>query len=173
VKIVALDLSLTAPGWAMNEPQSSGVWHPAGLRGMPRLRWIRDKVAQCVTLADLVVIEGYSYGSKGRAVVNIGELGGVVRLALSDAGVPYVEIPPPCLKKLATGKGNTPKEAVLAAAIQRLGYGGYDHNEADALWLLEAARQQYELAGRVSLPQVHLAALAKVQWPVYREPTVC
>ena len=79
--------------------------------------------------------------------------------------VPVVEISPSALKKLATGKGNSPKDAVLAAAIQRLGYKGHDHNEADALWLLEAAQQHY---GRctVVLPKTHLKALEAIEWPV-------
>jgi hypothetical protein len=55
-------------------------------------------------------------------------------------GVPYQGVPVGTIKKHATGKGNAPKEAMIAAARAR-GYSPADDNEADAiallLWALE------------------------------------
>lgn len=163
--VLALDLSLTALGWARNYgEQRSGVWSPPG-KGVERLASVQNWLDGMLLRADLVVIEGYSFASKGRAVVSLGELGGTVRLHLHQNGVPYAEIPPSCRAKLATGKGNAGKDEVLAAAIRRLGYAGHDHNEADALWLMQAAQHGFGLPGAVSLPTTHTDALAKIQWP--------
>lgn len=165
MKIVALDLSLTRSGFATSEDYSGVLRPPKGYEsGMLRLGWIREAVLAIAEDADLVVVEGYSYGSKGRAVVNIGELGGVIRLAFHDAGIPYVEVPPPSLKKYATGRGNADKDSVLAEAIRRLDYDGHYHDEADALFLLEMARAHYDLPC-TPMPALHRSALDGVQWP--------
>jgi crossover junction endodeoxyribonuclease RuvC len=177
-RILALDLSLTATGWATNatlfDAQASGVLSTAKLRGMERLAYIRSFVEEAVREVErgtglgfhpIVVLEGYSFGSKGRAVINLGELGGVIRLALRDRGTPYVEVPPANVKKYATGRGNAPKEEVLAAAIRRLNFAGHDHNEADAWWLRAMALDHYGEISEPIVPKAQRAELAKVAWP--------
>ena len=56
-------------------------------------------------------------------------------------GVPYEGVPVGTIKRHATGKGNAPKEAMIAAALAR-GFSPADDNEADAiailLWALES-----------------------------------
>lgn len=137
--------------------------------GMERLAWIREHLAvdYCAT-ADLVVIEGYSFGS-GRAggtthAHALGELGGAVRLELWDRGIPYVDVPPASLKKYATGRGNANKEQVLVAAVRRLDYQGADPNEADALWLREMGCDAYQTRPP-RVPAAHQEALHAVPWP--------
>jgi crossover junction endodeoxyribonuclease RuvC len=145
--VSAFDLSLTSTGYAT--PEGSGVLVPPdGMRGIDRLRWIRRHVLDLAR--GLVVLEGYSFASRGRAIVSLGELGGVVRVALADARIPWVDVPPAVRCKLATGRGNAPKEAVLAAAIRRLGYAGHSHDVADASWLRQAALIHYGLRRRAS-----------------------
>jgi len=110
------------------------------------------------------VLEGYAYGIKAAsALVDLSELGGVVRLELSDKGIPFVDVPPASLKLFATGKGNAPKDQVLAAAIRRLGYAGHDHNTADALWLLSMALVR--TADPARLTEYQRRALEKIVWP--------
>ena len=154
MNLIAYDLSLTCTGWAT--PTQTGTLVPPESvgKGVERLQWIRDKVT----------IEGYAFGRANRAAA-LGELGGVVRLALHEAEIRYVVLSPSTIKKLATGKGNAAKPAVLVEAVKRLGYDGSDDNESDAMWLLEAALQHYEFPERVQLPKAHLVALAVVQWP--------
>lgn len=166
MNILALDLSLTSSGWArcVGGVTDHGLLEPHGRRGYERLEWIRSEVLRLAAGADLVVIEGYSFGSRGNAILSAAELGGVIRMALHDLGYRWVDVPPATLKKLATGKGNASKEQVLAAAIRRLGYEGASPDEADALWLLEATLQHYG-CGSVELPKAHREALGKVEWP--------
>ena len=164
MRILAIDPSLTATGLCY--PDGTTETLKTRLTGMERLEWLRDYVAIYAEDADLVVIEGYSYGSKGRAVVNIGELGGVLRLWLYEYGPPYVEIPPSCLKRYATGKGNASKDDMLQAAVVRSGHTFCDNNAADAWWLWQAALAHYcpESESLVRMPKAHLEGLKKVVW---------
>lgn len=166
--VVSLDLSLTASGVADSRTMDSRVISPPrGLSEGARLLYLQKAIDQATAGADLVVREGYAMGTKNMAHVrSIGELGGVVRLTLHCRNRPLVEIPPSTLKKFATGKGNAPKEAMLQAAWQRLGYTGHDNNVSDALWLLQAALVHYGLPGAVQMPKANVAALGAVDWPV-------
>lgn len=163
--ILALDLSLSSTGWARHSWKqiSSGVIQGTGT-GMERFAKIQDGLSPLLSAADLVVLEGYSFASRGRAIISLGELGGVVRYRLHLKGIPYVEVPPSCRAKYATGKGNAGKDAVLAEAIRRLDYGGHSHDEADALWLLAMTLDRYGIH-RSNVPKSHRAGLEKVPWP--------
>lgn len=164
MNVLGLDLSLTATGVALPDGRSA-TWSTTR-RGMERLDHLRGKVIDLLEAepVHVVAIEGYSFNSKGNSIVNLGELGGVIRWTLWRFGFTYTDVPPPCLKKYATGAGNASKEAVLAAAIRRLGYEGHDHNQADALWLRAMALDHYGHPV-VTVPAAHRDALAKVAWP--------
>jgi Holliday junction resolvasome RuvABC endonuclease subunit len=167
VRAVGLDLSLTATGIDYDAgPQTISVKS----QGVPRLADISQAILDIVRSlpAELVVIEGYSYASANVAH-QLGELGGVVRLALWSHAVPYVVVQPASLKVYATGKGNANKDEVLAAAIRRLGYAGADHNQADACWLRQMALAHYGDEKAVTVPATHAKALAAVKWPKLRE----
>jgi len=176
VRLAAFDLSLTAIGYArtfgsevaLGRPWESGVFKP-GYAGPKRL-WhalnevvnIAGRVDQC----DVVILEGYAYAARHQAH-QLGELGGVIRLGLFQRKLPFVVIPPSKLKQFATGKGQIEKEAVIAQAVRRLGYEGYSHDEADALWLLQMGLHRYGLPGAVEMPKANRAAIedANIKWP--------
>lgn len=165
MNILALDLSLTA----------TGVCHPDGTteilaphkkdRGAARLHAITTAITYRTRgKADLVVIEGYAFGARGRATFNIGELGGCVRMLLFRDQIPFVEVPPACLKRYATGRGNATKDAVLSAAVLRSGRA-MSNDEADAWWLWVMAMQHYNRpAGLPKMPKAHQIALGGVEW---------
>jgi crossover junction endodeoxyribonuclease RuvC len=163
--IVAFDLSLTSTGVADRDgtrricPKSTGV---------ERLVEIRDAVIRTcyrhILKHDLVVIEGYSYAS-GNKAHDIGELGGVVRLALHEAGIRYEVVPPASLKLYACGVGNASKDDVLLAAVRRLGYEGKSKDEADAYWLYALAMHALG-EPIVDVPKAHLRALKALPWAV-------
>tara|TARA_B100000745_G_scaffold123035_1_gene79901 strand:+ start:1456 stop:1995 length:540 start_codon:yes stop_codon:yes gene_type:complete len=71
------------------------------------LRWHNGR-------AEKVILEDYSYGSTGR-VFNIAENVGILKLKLKQNGFRYETVPPTVIKKFATGKGNSNKEAMLEA----------------------------------------------------------
>ena len=169
MNVLALDLSLTGTGWAT--PEATGTLVPPAKvgKGVDRLRWIRDEVLVLAwPVPDLIAIEGAAFGqARGSSRLHaLGELSGVVRVALHELGVPVVDVAPAVVKRLATGKGNAPKEAVLVAAVRRLSFEGHSPDAADARWILEAVAQHYGLPWRATLPAAHLVKLdASVQWP--------
>jgi hypothetical protein len=61
---------------------------------------------------DHVLIEGYSFGSASGRCFDIAENGGLLKHKLWKEGYRYSTIPPTTLKKFATGKGNSDKEAM-------------------------------------------------------------
>ena len=178
MNIVGLDLSLTATGIATEV--GTEVLR-TDLRGCERLERLEAKIMTRVgcfhavggwtadpydgRLADLVVLEDYAY-SRSNQAHQIGELHGVIRLALHEAGIPVALVAPTARAKYATGSGRAGKAEVLAAAIRRLGYGGHDDNEADALWLREMGLDRHAGEGRLPwVPESHRVALDKVDWP--------
>lgn len=164
MNIAAFDLSLTATGYALASDGivTTGTIATVTRRGLDRLRWIRDQVLDAAAGADLVALEGYAFARANQAH-QLGELGGVVRLALYERRVVVVDVPPASLKLFATGKGNAKKEDMLGAAIRRLGYARNDHNEADALWLLRMAQCGAGLEIPTNAEQRR--ALEKIAWP--------
>jgi crossover junction endodeoxyribonuclease RuvC len=160
--IVALDLSLTASGFACSDGRSGVLSPPKGWAGMTRLKWILDSVWNLTEKADLVVIENYAFDRPNQAH-QIGELGGIIRFTLWEAGKLYVEIAPSSMKKFATGTGNASKDEVLVAAVKKLGYQGFSKDQADALWLLEMALAHYD---KRTLTAKQTQAVEKIQWPL-------
>ena len=47
------------------------------------------------------------------------------------------------MKKFATGKGNADKGQMIEACQEKLNIQTNDDNEADALWILEWAKENY------------------------------
>jgi hypothetical protein len=89
-----------------------------------------------------------------------------MRLALYEAGVPFVEIPPTCRAKFATGKGNAGKSEVVSAISVRTGIvwdGGDGTDRCDA-WVLEEMLRFKLGLSVIDWPKSHTDALEKVDW---------
>lgn len=165
LSVTALDLSLAHTGFATSDGRVGVLEPPKGCIGMPRLKWVLDSAWNLAEHADLVVLEGYAF-ARPQFAHQLGELGGIVRFTLWEAGVRYVDIQPKSMKMFATDNGNAGKSDVLVAAVKKLSYDGADDNEADALWLLEMARAHYGTrtnAARLTAKQTQ--SLSKIQWP--------
>jgi hypothetical protein len=175
--VVALDLSLTSTGVADRNGTRRIVPKTTGVE---RLGEVRDAVlrachphvtldeqiwcagGRCDNRPDLVVLEGYSYAS-GNKAHDVGELGGVVRLALFEAGIRYEVVSPSTIKIAACNAANAGKADVLLAAVRRLGYEGNSTDEADALWLYRLTL--HALGGEpLPVPKTHLRALKALPW---------
>ena len=164
--VVGVDLSLTATGIA--RVRLSGV-KTATLsskhRGISRLRDLAYEIRCQCDDADLVVIEGPSYGSVGAGFHERAGLHWLVVDLLSVRDIPYVIVPPSVVKKYATGKGNANKGAMIDAATRRYPHieTGGDDNQVDALWL--AAMGLDYLTDEHAVPESHRATLNSVTWP--------
>lgn len=72
--------------------------------------WAYSVVWDC----DLVIIEGYSMGSRGH-VFDIAENTALLKYKLYREDIPIHICPPTTLKKFATGKGNSDKDAMYSS----------------------------------------------------------
>lgn len=118
-------------------------------------------------LPELCLIEGYAYAAKGRAVISLGELGGVVRdhiVGLSDV---TVEVPPTTLKRFLTGKGNADKLAVTQKLVRRFDREFKTDNLADSFGL--ALLGSVVLEYRVANTQFERDAASVVQGMIQQE----
>jgi len=158
MNVVGIDPSLTSTGVAHADGQFTIKW-PG--KGVDRLDDVYRRVISGAIwpdeAPDLVVIEGYAHG-RGHQAHQMGELGGVIRLAMRHAGVTFLDVAPPSLKKYATGKGNAGKELVLVEAVKRLGYDGSSTDEADAMWLRQIGLALYDMPC-AEVPATHRVAL--------------
>lgn len=166
-RVIGLDLSLTCTGVA-GEGWTDIIRPRTGLRGHPRLAFIVDQVAVHIRNADLVVIEGPSFG--GGVAHRHEDLAGLrvmVRHACWRRGIPYAVVPPSCRALYATGKGSGSKGAVRDAVRERYGVecdgpGRYD--QADAYVLL--AMGLHHLGWPIAVPpDSHRRGLDGCQWP--------
>ena len=64
-----------------------------------------------------ILIEDYSFGSKGR-VFNLAENCGILKYMLYKQGYKFFTVPPTVVKKFATGKGNATKEKMYEAFVK-------------------------------------------------------
>lgn len=80
----------------------------------------------------LLVIEGYSFGSRDSHAHSLGELGGAFRLAAYRLGWSVLAVPPSTLKKFVSGRGDTKKDGMRMEVLAKLGYTSTDDNDADA-----------------------------------------
>ncbi|UOB09130.1 Holliday junction endonuclease [Streptomyces sp. HP-A2021] len=159
-RILALDLSITATGYALPDGQTAtfkGPW-----KGDWRLVAIKTAVAGHADSIDLAVIEDLPAHAKAAGIT--GMVHGAVRAVLLEAGVPYVLITPATLKAYATGKGNADKTAMAIAALKRAGREFGDDNQCDAWWLRAAALDWYG-HGEFDMPKAQRDRLGKVTWP--------
>ncbi len=142
---------------------SAEVWKTS-LRGSARLEWFYDSMIRLLAteMPLLVVVEGYAY-ARGNQQAAMGELGGVVRLALHKWGGDVVVVPPSSLKKFVTGKGNAPKDKVMMEAYKRFEIDVPTTDECEALCLaLMGATGSFDYVP--NLPVAHLEALKKIKW---------
>ncbi|GII63576.1 hypothetical protein Skr01_36610 [Sphaerisporangium krabiense] len=164
--VVGLDLSLTATGVAdLSAPRHTSRIRPGDLRGTERLRYIYAAVGDQIDGAELVVVEGPSYGSmSGAGHHEAAGLWWLIRYELDLYKLPVAVVPPSVLKKYATGRGNATKADMRVALLQRTGIDLRDDNEVDAWWLAAAGHHHLgELL--VELPAAQRAALGSVAWP--------
>lgn len=101
-----------------------------------RLNAITEAIEAGLDGVSLAVLEGPAFSSKGQGVHSRYWLWGKVYDVVAGAGIPVLVPTPNQRAMYATGKGNSPKDAVLAAVIRRwptVQVAGND--QADALIL--------------------------------------
>jgi crossover junction endodeoxyribonuclease RuvC len=165
MNIMGLDLSLTSTGYSINGETGTIA---VKTRDAERLYDIREDVVNLVKShdVDVVIVEGYAFSARNSQSHKIGELGGVIRLSLYELDVPYVEVPPTCRAKFATGKGNSSKTEVVSAVSARTGivWSGKGTDDMCDAWLLEQMGLQWLGLSEYDWPKSSIDALKTVDW---------
>lgn len=144
--IMGLDVSLTNTGVAIlynGRVRTFSIGKGTEVSSLERLAYYRKEVLELLERyqPDVVMIEGYSFASKFSRPHSIGELGGVLRLALFDwanqrALSPYAFlVPPTTLKKAIRGIGKGTKKDVKADMLELTGLTFPDDDQCDATGL--------------------------------------
>jgi Holliday junction resolvasome RuvABC endonuclease subunit len=163
--VIALDVSLSCTGVA-----GTG-WTDrirTKLRGDERLAYLESGIVSFIKAADMVAMEGPSYGHSGpRFHEDLAGLRILVRRYCHRHRIPYALIPPKSLKLYVTGRGNATKGEVRSAIADRYGIhteGAGRYDMADAYGVLAAAS---DWLGQplAPVPERNATALAGCQWP--------
>lgn len=163
--VVGLDLSLTCTGVA------GAGWTDkirTKLRGDERLAHLEAEIVSFIRVADLVAMEGPSYGHG--AMAGHEELAGLrilVRRYCYRHQLPYAVIPPSSLKLYVAGRGNATKGEIRSAVADRYdvhteGAGRYDMADAYGVF---AAASDWLGQPLAEVPERNRKALAGCQWP--------
>lgn len=177
VVVLGLDLSLTSTGAATYSSElgyQTRTLKPQARKacGHDRLEWFIQAVEAEAKDADLIVVEGPSYGSAHRGERGHHERAGLwwlVSHALWLRMYTVAIAPPAALKRYATGKGNASKDTVLREVTRRFPEFQGGNDEADAL-VLAALGAEHLGHPIVDMPMAHRSALAGVDWPEVRSP---
>lgn len=173
MNIIGLDPGLCHPAVAYMAGQNIDTYSidTKGLTGMRRIKYILEKLF--LPQPNRIIMEGYAFGmGRGLAcrLADMGELCGIVKWECEKRNVEVIVITPTALKKFATGKGNSNKEAVRDAANKEREKAGLPwlktHDEADAYWLLKIGLElEYDTLELPALPKYREDVIEQIKNP--------
>lgn len=161
---MGIDQSLT--GFAVCALDDQGNYHVEVLR--PRNRGVQrlDEISRFLRQSYRrwnphdVAMEGTVVQSTSASV--LGELSGVMKLTLFNAGCLPMIVPPTTLKKFVTGQGNVAKSRMMMSALKRYGVEIPDDNAVDAYGLARIVRG-------TAITKVEEQIITKLSDPKFRE----
>ena len=174
---VGLDLSLTNTGICVlgtnNRIIHLDVIATKKLRGGDRLIFIKEAIKNILNKYEDTIlnifVEGYSYGSRGRAVFNIGELGGVISVMLLENKHSYFIVPPKTLKLFICNSGNAPKSIMFEQVYRKYKIGSEhllhgNDNALDAFCLAKFGESYTQwMLGNINYLNYELRSFKKIK----------
>jgi len=160
MRILGLDPSTVATGWALLDVDDDGgeCVLETGTYAPPHgdldemllaaYGWCQDMMSDCQP--DILAIETPFYKLNARTLSTLAALGGVLRLAATQAGLRVIAVAPSQRCTALGLPGNATKQQVLYTVNAIYGLNLDDHNQADAVAIAAAAAlrlRQEALAG--------------------------
>ena len=146
---IGIDQSLRGTGVAVLEddilvPVLLHRIETKALRAVTRLAAIRDAIKDLLIGYQpvLTAMEGYSYGSTGR-VFELGEAGGVIKLALYDQQRQFLIVPPSSLKLFVADDGAADKAKMARCTLAKWKRKIDQDDLCDAYGLARVARTMH------------------------------
>lgn len=144
MKILALDLSLTATGYARSLTDFGTLEPPDDYKGMQRIHWIYMQVTDLALDTELLMIEDFSMKSNNPGAQERIGLAFLIRYWAWKRSIPYCLVAPLSLKKFvlgsAKGKSGDTKSLIVRAVFQRWNVEVNTNDEADAIVLHQIGR---------------------------------
>lgn len=100
---------------------------------------LTEQVLSHLEKDDIIAIEGFSYGSRGKGMSFQFGYGYSVQIALYTNDYDYLIVTPSQVKKFATGKGNASKDNMILPIYKKWGYEHESDNVRDAFVLAQIA----------------------------------
>lgn len=143
MNILALDPA-SVTGWFHSNGRY-GVWILTGSK-LVQLREHLEDALQTLGIDKLTFEEaGFGAGARQRRTMQFhNELRGVIRLFAQEHRIPTVAYVPSTIKKFATGNGRAKKPQMIRAAETFFGLKGITSDVADAKFILEMAKANYQ-----------------------------
>ena len=101
---------------------------------------IVEEIVENIEPGDVIAIEGFSYGSKGKGIDFQFGLGHAIRLELYRENINWIEVTPTQVKKFASGNGKCKKENMIIPILRHWGFEHDSNNVRDAFVLAQIAR---------------------------------
>lgn len=153
-RIAGIDQSLNSTGIAIIDAETGLLVYSETISlnknkstpklfGPARLIHIRNRIKELLSAhqVDFVALEGYSFGSRGASIFDLGEVGGAIRILVYDLGLPFETVPPKTLKKYIAQNGNADKEMMLKSIEEKYKITFDSSDEADAFGLALMAKE--------------------------------
>jgi crossover junction endodeoxyribonuclease RuvC len=139
-------VALDEAGAVLRRKELTGV----GNEDPKRMVTLIDEIIAHIQPEDIICIENFGFATKQG--IQLGGIGWGIRMALFRRGIKWIEVAPSQVKKFATGKGNTKKEAMAVPIFKRWGFESSSNNVTDAYVLAQIARSvTISEGGRLSL----------------------
>ena len=153
-RFVGLDLSLTGTGMCLMEVDETGKLVNMTVKeiktkpvdftnSIRRVDHISEKVLEFInsqSVPEMICVEDYFTGKNPKVIIQLCELGTMVRFKLIKAGLPFYTASPNSLKKFCLGKGAGGKELIIKGVYKKYDFDTNSNNIADAVVLAHIAK---------------------------------
>ena len=153
---MGLDLSLQDTGVAVmkgNEMQTFDIMTKPDQfeHSLLRVNAIANKVMGYIEQfkPNMIVMEDYFVGKNPRPIINLIELGSIVRYKILTSGGSFFTVTPQSLKKFCHGKGAGGKELVLKGVYKKWNLDVNNNNLADAIVLAYISKALYNELNKI------------------------
>lgn len=154
---VGIDPSLTSTGLYIKSTNGDLHWQidtkPKDFNGsINRCVYISNIIVQAIqqNIQDkndvkLITIQDYFSGRQPGVVIQLAQLGTIIRYQLLKRGYPIIVAAPKKIKKFVTGNGNAKKDLMIKTVFQRWGYRAITDNLADACGMAYFSNYIYDV----------------------------
>jgi crossover junction endodeoxyribonuclease RuvC len=167
VRYVGIDPSLSGTGLVILDETGDiieAVSLKAGKEDDPlRFMKLTERIMKYLNPAtDKVLIEGFSFGSRGKGVSTMYGIGWCIRIYMQMSSISWQEVAPTALKKFASNKGNAKKEDLVLPVYKKWGFESSSNDITDGFVMAKMAWSMYNPENLLTYEKEVLSKIKKV-----------